>query len=83
MLNAIPFLLELLRMDNIAVNGIANNDIGCFLCSFLLFGGGVWLFFLNRNMTPITLSYSVSHQLCRTSKTWVKEKVDNWEKLKV
>lgn len=45
MLNAIPFLLELLRMDNIAVNGIANNDIGCFLCSFLLFGGVFGCFF--------------------------------------
>lgn len=54
-----------------------------FLMFFLVIWGGVWLFFLNRNMTPITLSYSVSHQLCRTSKTWVKEKVDNWEKLKV
>lgn len=62
MLNAVPFLLELLRMDNIAVNGIANNDIGCLLCAFLLFGGGGWLFFFKQEHDP---HYSLL--LCLTS----------------
>lgn len=48
-------------MDNIAVNGIANNDIGCFLCSFLLFGGGCLVVFFKQEHDPNYSLLLLSH----------------------